>query len=364
MSGILNSLTTPDAWSFQRFGAVTRRRKEKGHPDLEPLSVFLDQGVVPRASRDDNYNVLGEDLSKYLVVRPNDLVFNKLRTWQGGFGVSRHEGLVSPAYFVCEPSQRVEPRYLHHLLRSTPWLQELTRVSKWMPPSQFDIGWEELRDIPVLLPPRENQRQISDFLDIETGRIDALIDKKRHMIELLEERKSVLLLRALELRGLQWGTSIQSPAADAGLPAGWKVARLSTVLEQLTNGYVGPTRDLLVDEGVKYIQSLHIKDGAIDFSRRPYYVPVHWHDERPRIHLRPGDVLIVQTGDIGQVAVVPPDFGPASCHALQIARVRRDLLVGDYLAAYLRSPFGRQSLLSRVTGALHPHLEGGIRDIP
>jgi type I restriction enzyme S subunit len=184
------------------------------------------------------------------------------------------------------------------------------------------------------------------------------------MIELLEERKSVLLLRALKLRGLQWGASIQSPAADAGLPAGWKVARLSTVLEQLTNGYVGPTRDLLVDEGVKYIQSLHIKDGAIDFSRRPYYVPVHWHDERPRIHLRPGDVLIVQTGDIGQVAVVPPDFGPASCHALQIARVRRDLLVGDYLAAYLRSPFGRQSLLSRVTGALHPHLEGGIRDIP
>jgi type I restriction enzyme S subunit len=72
----------------------------------------------------------------------------------------------------------------------------------------------------------------------------------------------------------------------------------------------------------------------------------------------------VQTGDIGQIAVVPPDFGPASCHALQIARVRRDLLSGDFLGAYLRSPFGRHSLLSRATGALHPHLEGGIRDIP
>ena len=231
--------------------------------------------------------------------------------------------------------------------------------------STYDaVTAEDVGSIRIWVPSGKTQREIAVFLDGETARVDALIEKKRRMIDLFEERKSVLLRRALEVRGFRWGASLESPAADPRLPAGWKVAHLSTVLEQLTNGYVGPTRDLLVDEGVKYIQSLHIKDGAIDFSRRPYYVPSDWHDERPRIHLRPGDVLLVQTGDIGQVAVVPPDFGPASCHALQIARVRRDLLVGDYLAAYLRSPFGRQSLLSRVTGALHPHLEGGIRDIP
>jgi type I restriction enzyme, S subunit len=109
---------------------------------------------------------------------------------------------------------------------------------------------------------------------------------------------------------------------------------------------------------------LHIKNGRINFARRPFFVDPAWHDERPRIHLREGDVLIVQTGDIGQLAVVPPGFGPASCHALQIARVRGSLISGRYLAAYLRSHFGRQSLLSRATGALHPHLEAGIKDIP
>jgi hypothetical protein len=61
------------------------------NPDAEPLSVFLDTGVVPRSTRSDNRNELGADLSKYLVVQPGDLVFNKLRTWQGGFGSSRQD---------------------------------------------------------------------------------------------------------------------------------------------------------------------------------------------------------------------------------------------------------------------------------
>jgi len=120
----------------------------------------------------------------------------------------------------------------------------------------------------------------------------------------------------------------------------------------------------LFESGVPYIQSLHIKNGRIDFSRREFFVARAWHDERPRIHLRPGDVLIVQTGDIGQVAVVPKAFGEASCHALQIARVKLRVMSGAYLCSYLRSNFGFHSLLSRATGALHPHLEAGIKDIP
>ena len=75
-------------------------------------------------------------------------------------------------------------------------------------------------------------------------------------------------------------------------------------------------------------------------------------------------MLIVQTGDIGQVAVVPPGFGEASCHALLIARANKSVVSGEYLGAFLRSPFGRASLLSRATGALHPHLEGGIKNVP
>jgi len=181
-------LRAPSGWDVQPFGRIVERSQETGQPDARPLSVFLDQGVVPRDSRDDNFNRLGADLAKYLVVHDGDIVFNKLRTWQGGLGVSRFDGIVSPAYFVCRPNPAADSRFLHYLLRSRVYLEELTRVSKWMPPSQFDIAWDDLRSVPILLPPPVTQRAIAVFLDRETARIDALITAKRLVIQLLEKR--------------------------------------------------------------------------------------------------------------------------------------------------------------------------------
>jgi type I restriction enzyme, S subunit len=214
------------------------------------------------------------------------------------------------------------------------------------------------------LPPLTIQRALAVLLDQETAQIDALIASKQRLLELISEKESQLFMSTMASRGFVFPRQLDPNWPEAKLPYGWRVVRLSQCLRQLTNGYVGPTRDILRDEGVRYIQSLHIKNGLIDFTRGPFFVDEAWHRDHPRIHLAPGDVLIVQTGDIGQVAVVPDGFGDASCHALQIARVRADFLSGEFLGAYLRSPFGYQSLLSRATGALHPHLEGGIRDVP
>jgi type I restriction enzyme, S subunit len=216
----------------------------------------------------------------------------------------------------------------------------------------------------IPLPPTITQDAIADYLDHETERIDSLIAARQNMVVLLEEHVALAFEYAVRQRGFEFPAQLDPDWAEWPRPKHWAIMHLSQVLVQLTNGFVGPTRDILRDDGVPYIQSLHIKNGRIDFERRPFFVEPQWHEARPRIHLREEDVLIVQTGDIGQVAVVPPHFGAASCHALQIARVKRALISGSYLAAYLRSPFGRHSLLSRATGALHPHLEAGIKGIP
>lgn len=364
MRGVLSAVDPPPDWDVHRLDGVFTRRKVTGHEDLEPLSVFTGLGVVPRSSQDWSYKALGESLATNLLVEPGDIVFNKLRTWQGAIGVSSHRGIMSPAYFVCRLRSPGDPRYFHFLLRSAPWVRELMRLSKWMPPNQNDISWEDLKTIELLVPPPPVQTRIADYLDRETARIDAVILAKRRMAELLQERSSLAFDCALRGHGFEFPAELAPDWAQYPRPEDWAIMNLSQVLVQLTNGFVGPTRDILVDEGVPYVQSLHIKNGKIDFARRPFYVAQAWHDSRARIHLRQEDVLIVQTGDIGQVAVVPPGFGSASCHALQIARVKQDVITGRYLAAFLRSPFGRQSLLSRATGALHPHLEAGIKDIP
>ncbi|MET8429723.1 hypothetical protein [Nocardia sp. NPDC004860] len=332
------------------------REKRVGEPGLRPLSVFLDAGVVPRDSRGDNHNQLGEDLTKYLVVEPGDVVFNKLRTWQGGIGSSSYRGIVSPAYYVCRPSSDYNSRYLHHLLRSTPYLAELTRISKYMPPSQFDTPWEMLRLLPILTPSREEQRRIADFLDAETSRIDRLALFTRKQISVISERASSAFQCSVVENG---GPDLAELDIECDGNR-WRVLPLNRILRQLTNGYVGPTRDLFVEEGgVKYLQSLHVKSGRIDFDRRPYFVPESWAAERPRIMLSVGDLLIVQTGAIGEVAIVDEEHAGSSCHALLIARADRSLLFPDYLWHVFRSSWGKNVLLREQTGALHPHLEAG-----
>lgn len=193
-------IAIPPGWEVLRFGRVVTRSQESGKPDARLLSVFLDQGVVPRDSREDNFNRLGADLGKYLVVNRDDLVFNKLRTWQGGLGVSAFDGIVSPAYYVCRPTSATNSRYLHFLLRSAPYLNELTRISKWMPPSQFDISWDDLRRLPIPVPPIHVQGEIADYLDREISRLNELVEAKRRMVQLMDERWQAVMYDAVSGR--------------------------------------------------------------------------------------------------------------------------------------------------------------------
>lgn len=273
--------------------------------------------------------------------------------------------LVMPTNFAARlrVNQRTNARFATYYLAGM-WSDGRTRAAIKQTTGIQNLDLTALLDQRIRCPPLEEQRAIADYLDRETARIDALIAARGRMVELLEERVALAFDLSVRQRGFEFPTQLDPDWAEWPRPKYWAIMHLSQVLVQLTNGFVGPTWDILRDDGVPYIQSLHIKKGRIDFERRPFFVAPQWHEARPRIHLREDDVLIVQTGDIGQVAVVPPDFGAASCHALQIARVKRGLISGNYLAAYLRSPFGRQSLLSRATGALHPHLEAGIKNIP
>lgn len=138
------------------------------------------------------------------------------------------------------------------------------------------------------------------------------------------------------------------------IPVDWDVFNLSSLSKKITNGYVGPTRDIFQESGVRYLQSLHIKRNKINFHTA-YYVSEKWSNEKSKSILKKGDVLVVQTGDIGQVAAVTKEYEDCNCHALIIISTN-DELDGFYLAWLLNSEYGFHSLKSIQTGALHPHL--------
>lgn len=326
---VLSEINFPEHWNTRPLWAAARRSKEAGQPTAQPLSVFLDAGVVPRDSRGDNHNQLGEDLARYLVVSPGDIVFNKLRTWQGGLGVSNYYGIVSPAYFVCRPDSDCEPRYLHYLLRSSPYLRELTRISKWMPPSQFDTPWETLRRLPIVAPPLEEQRRIADFLDAETSRIRALESSIQRQLELLRDRRSRVLDSSWE-------------STEHGMVRLGYVSALVTSGSRGWGGYVG-------ESGKPFFRSANLRPDSLE-PRIDNLVLVSVSDDvnseglRARIELE--DVLVGITGaNAGWVAVSNEAVagGYVSQH-VGLIRPIRSRVDAQWLASVIASP-GIQSVL-------------------
>ncbi len=176
-------------WQVSPMWTIARRVDRKGYPEAELLSVYRDYGVIRKSDRDDNHNVESEDLSSYKYVRVGDLVLNKMKTWQGSLGVSPYEGIVSPAYFTFELSPSVFGPFIHHLLRSEPYIAMYGALSKGIRVGQWDLPYEEFRDIPVLLPPIEEQRRIAEYLDGFNKPL-ALMEAEEELLK--EELKALL----------------------------------------------------------------------------------------------------------------------------------------------------------------------------
>lgn len=271
----------------------------------------------------------------------------------------------------CNPGL-VDKYYLFFFMQSKEFQTAIEL--NWSFGTQQNIGMGVIQNLEVPIPPLAEQRAIAKFLDRETGRIDILVANKLKLIELLKEKRTALISRIvtrglLPAAGCAAGLLENLPLKPSGLewlidiPKHWEVRRIAMVADKITNGFVGPTRDILVDEGIPYLQSLHIKENKILFHRK-YYVEPEWSAAHQKSVLREGDVLIVQTGDVGQAAVVTRDFEGCNCHALIIVTPKSSKLVGAFLSWFLNSSPGFDELKRIQTGALHPHLNCGlVRDV-
>jgi len=345
---VLDSIPTPPGWSADRLGVVSTRVSETGFPNLQSLSVFLGDGVVPRGSRDDNYNQLGADPGKYQRVLPGDVVFNKLRTWQGGFGVSQYEGIVSPAYIIIRPHPGINSRFLHHLLRSEPYIAELTRLSKWMPPSQFDIAWEDLRGLPLRLPSQHEQSRIADFLDDQVVRIDKVVSAREIQSELVE----------------CWRTESISLVMFGG-----KERRVALVsMAEVRLGRQRTPQSEIGNHMTRYLRSANVSDGYIDLLdvNEMNFEPA----EQAVFALRSGDVLVTEG------AGSPKAVGASAiwdgreeglCFQNTLLRIRpRDVAIScDYLGWWARASHFSGAMRTWASGASILHLGSeGLKRMP
>ncbi|MEX2014826.1 MAG: restriction endonuclease subunit S [Candidatus Saccharimonadales bacterium] len=186
-------------WKVLPIKAFTKKKKKKiGYVNEQLLSVYRDYGVIVKSSRNDNYNKPSDDLSNYQLVEKNDLVLNKMKTWQGSLAVSSYQGLVSPAYIVCTLNESmVIPRFIHYALRAKHNIEFYRSISYGVRPAQWDMHYQDFRELPIALPERKEQKEIVDYLDSYNDLVDKTKNKLKQSIDYLEEYKTSLISNAV-----------------------------------------------------------------------------------------------------------------------------------------------------------------------
>ena len=252
----------------------------------------------------------------------------------------------------------MHPVYYNWLFHSSEFADEFYRWGHGIVDDLWTTRWQEMRNITIPVPEYAEQQKIASYLDRRCSQIDALIANVQKQIERLKAYKQSIITETVT-KGLDKNAPMKNSGVEwiGDIPEHWDTISLSSLSKGTRNGYVGPTKNLFFETGGKYIQSLHIKEGKIDFFKHEYYVSEAWANQHPKIHT--GNLLIVQTGDIGQVAVVTEEYDGCNCHALIIVEVNNETILSEYLSFYLQSKVGKELLLATKTGALLPHLNSG-----
>lgn len=195
----------------------------------------------------------------------------------------------------------------------------------------------------VAIPPESEQREIAAFLDRETARIDALVEKKERLIELLREQRSALITRAVTK-----GLNLSAPMKDSGVdwlgkvPAHWEVRPLKALSRLQTGVTLGKRYEGQFLTRLPYLRVANVQDGYLDLAEiAEVEVPLL---EAARCKLQDGDVLMTEGGDfdkLGRGYVWEGQIAPC-LHQNHIFAVRPGREIRSrYLALTVGSAYGR-----------------------
>ena len=182
----LYSSTNGEIYSFrQLFEVVNEKNKARAYKNV--LSASQELGMIERSDINIDIKFEQESISGYKIVNKGDYVVH-LRSFQGGFAFSDRTGICSPAYIILRPNDLVVYGYLSHFFTSKSFIKSLKLVTYGIRDGR-SINVDEWLDMPILLPPAQEQIRILTILNA----IDAKLHNEVKVQFCLSRQKSYLL---------------------------------------------------------------------------------------------------------------------------------------------------------------------------
>lgn len=308
-SGIYYIPLIPSSWNVLKGKILFKEEKRPIRQQDEIVTCFRDGQVTLRKNRrlEGFTNSLKE--IGYQGIRKGDLVIHNMDAFAGAIGVSDSDGKGTPVYAVCTPIREdVNQYYYCFLLRFLAKMGFIQSLAKGIRERSTDFRYGDFKELLLPVPSRAEQDAIVRYLDAATSKIDKAIAMQQKMIDLLNERKQIIIQNAVT-KGLDENVKMKDSGVEwiGMIPKHWEIKRLKYVMHSYGRiGFRGYGTDDIVDEGQGAItlSPSNIQDSSMDYSKKTY---LSWNKyyESPEIMIKNGDVLMVKTGSsYGKCAVV------------------------------------------------------------
>lgn len=117
---------------------------------------------------------------------------NKMKAWQGSYGISNYTRIVSPAYFIFDVDfENLE--YFHYAIRSKVYVNFFAQASDGIRVGQWDLSINKMKEIPFIVPPVDEQKAIVEYIPIALAKYDETITKLTEEVDILHELRNKLI---------------------------------------------------------------------------------------------------------------------------------------------------------------------------
>lgn len=286
-SGVYYIPQIPSEWNVLKGKILFKQEKRPVNKEDEIVTCFRDGEVTLRKNRrlEGFTNSLKE--IGYQGIRKGDLVIHNMDAFAGAIGVSDSDGKGTPVYAVCTPIREDANQfyycYLLRFLAKTGFIQSL---AKGIRERSTDFRYGDFKELLLPVPSRAEQDAIVRYLDSATSEIDKAIAMQQKMIDLLNERKQIIIQNAVT-KGLDENVEMKESGVEwiGSIPKHWEVRKIKTV----ANFNPLPQRKFQQDEIVGYLPMERLGLGSMNPSEISYgKMPVGLN------YIEDGDVVIAK----------------------------------------------------------------------
>lgn len=297
----------PSHWEVVRGLAVFSENKNKNSQLENSIVLSLSYGKII-VKKDIDSGLVPEEYSSYQIVKPGFIIVRSTDLQNDKtslrIGYVCNEGIITSAYLGLQVKGNNNDKYLYYFLHDWDITKEIYRHGNGLRQS---LSWNDLRDVNVLLPPLSEQDAIVRYIDAATSKIDKAIAMQQKMIDLLNERKQIIIQNAVT-KGLDDKVEMKESGVEwtEFFPNSWSIKKVKYIFEFISTKEVASNRTFnialenivahsgnYIDTNSEYEASgVSFRKNDILFGKlRPYLAKVHLC-ERAGIAL--GDIFVLR----------------------------------------------------------------------